>query len=197
MIRQFVSCRAAEAGVYSRFDVHAASHHPLAALLRQRIVILDGAMGTMVQQHRFSEEQFRGSRFAQHRAKHLKGNLELLQLTHPEVIEGIHIQYLEAGADVIETNTFSATTIGQHDFLFAGKAEDGRKDDAFFEGVVDDPELRALAQEMNVSAAKIARAAAERVANQTGSPRFVAGGAFENQSYVNKIRAALNGAALP
>ncbi len=153
----------------------AESIHPLTALLRQRIVILDGAMGTMVQQHKFSEEQFRGARFAQHPAKSLKGDLELLQLTHPEVIEEIHTQYLEAGADLIETNTFSATTIGQHDFLFAGESESGRKDDAFFERVVEDPELVALAHEMNVAAAKIALCAADRVANQTGSPRFVAG----------------------
>ena len=76
---------------------------------------------------------------------------------------------------MIETNTFSATTIGQHDFLFAGESESGRKDDAFFERVIDDPELVALAHEMNVAAAKIARTAADRVANKTGSPRFVAG----------------------
>ncbi len=153
----------------------ALSNHPLAALLRQRIVILDGAMGTMVQQHKFSEEQFRGDRFAQHPAKSLKGNLELLQLTNPAVIEEIHTQYLEAGADVIETNTFSATTIGQHDFLFAGESESGRKDEVFFERVINDPELVALAHEMNVAAAKIARTAADRVASKTGSPRFVAG----------------------
>ncbi|MEO7725558.1 MAG: homocysteine S-methyltransferase family protein [Chthoniobacterales bacterium] len=155
--------------------MHAASTHPLAALLRQRIVILDGAMGTMVQRLKFTEEQFRGRRFANHPAKSLKGDLELLQLTHPEAIQEIHRQYFEAGADVIETNTFSATTIGQHDFLFAGESESGRKDEAFFERVVHDPELVALAQEMNLAAAKIARKAADEVAHKTGSPRFVAG----------------------
>jgi 5-methyltetrahydrofolate--homocysteine methyltransferase len=175
MIRQFVSCRARPAVVNCPFAVHTASTHPLAALLRQRIVILDGAMGTMVQRHKLSEAQYRGARFADHPAKHLKGDLELLQLTQPEVIEEIHTQYLEAGADLIETNTFSATTIGQHDFLFAGKPESGRKDAAFFERVVDDSELAALVHEMNFAAAKIARAAAERVAHQTGTPRFVAG----------------------
>ena len=112
--------------------MHAAAIHPLEALLRQRIVLLDGAMGTMVQRYKLSEEQYRGARFAAHPAKHLKGNLELLQLTQPEVIEEIHAQYLEAGADIIETNTFSATTIGQHDFLFPGEPENGRKDAAFF-----------------------------------------------------------------
>ena len=155
--------------------MNAVFDHPLADLLRRRIVILDGAMGTMVQQYKLSEEQFRGARFAQHPAKHLKGNLELLQLTRPEVIEEIHTRYLEAGADIIETNTFSATTIGQHDFLFAGQPPNGRKDAEFFDQVVGDNELGALVHEMNVAAAKIARAAADRVANQTGQARFVAG----------------------
>ena len=155
--------------------MHAAAIHPLEALLRQRIVLLDGAMGTMVQRYKLSEEQYRGARFAAHPAKHLKGDLELLQLTQPEVIEEIHAQYLEAGADIIETNTFSATTIGQHDFLFPGEPENGRKDAAFFERVVEDPELGALVQEMNVAAAKVARTAADRWADRTGTPRFVAG----------------------
>jgi 5-methyltetrahydrofolate--homocysteine methyltransferase len=149
--------------------------HPLEKLLRERIVILDGAMGTMVQQFKLTEEQFRGARFAEHPAKDLKGSLELLQLTRPQVIEQIHMQYLEAGADIIETNTFSATTIGLHDFLFLGELESGRKDGAFFQRVVDDPELTALAVEMNVAAARVARTAAERAANQSGHPRFVAG----------------------
>lgn len=175
MMRQFVSCRLAPTVVNCRFAVQADAIHPLEALLRQRIVILDGAIGTMVQRYKLSEVQFRGARFANHPAKHLKGNLELLQLTRPEVIEEIHTQYLEAGADLIETNTFSATTIGQHDFLFPGKPESGRKDAAFFEQVVAQPELGALVHEMNVAAARLARAAVDRVANQTGTPRFVAG----------------------
>ena len=149
--------------------------HPLEKLLRERIVILDGAMGTMVQQYKLTEEQFRGARFAKHPAKDLKGSLELLQLTRPQVIDEIHTQYLEAGADMIETNTFSATTIGLHDFLFLGEPRNGRKDAEFFQRVVEDPELSALALEMNVAAAQVARAAAERVGNSTGQPRFVAG----------------------
>ena len=160
--------------VNCRFAVHA-DLHPLAALLRQRIVLLDGAMGTMVQRYQLSEEQYRGARFAAHPAPHLKGNLELLQLSRPEVIEEIHTQYLEAGADIIETNTFSATTIGLHDFLFAEKPASGRKDAAFFQRVVEDAELIALAHEMNVAAAQIARRAVERFASQSGTPRFVAG----------------------
>ncbi len=175
MMRQFVSCRAPPAVVYYRFAVHADANHPLAALLRDRIVILDGAMGTMVQRYKFSEEQYRGPRFADHPAKSLKGNLDLLQLARPEAISEIHTQYLEAGADLLETNTFSATTIGQHDFLFAGESASGRKDEAFFDQVVHEPELVALVQEMNLVGAQLARAAADRVADQTGRARFVAG----------------------
>ena len=132
-------------------------------------------MGTMVQQLRFSEEQFRGERFARHPARTLRGDLELLQLTHPEVIARIHRQYLQAGADVIETNTFSATSIAQHDFLFTGAPPEGRKNIDFFERVVTDPQLSAVVQEMNFSAARIARASADRVAEETGTTRFVAG----------------------
>ena len=154
---------------YSHFD------HPLAALLRERIVLLDGAMGTMVQRYKLSEEQYRGARFARHPAKHLKGDLELLQLTRPEIIEEIHTKYLEAGADIIETNTFSATSIGQHDFLFLRLPPNERKDPEFFEQVVNDEELSALVYEMNLAAAKIARVAADRVATQSGTPRFVGG----------------------
>src|SRR5437773_9032014 len=149
--------------------------HPLEALLRERIVVLDGAMGTMIQRLKLSEQDYRGERFRDWKGKDLKGSLELLLLTKPEIIEEIHAQYLEAGADIVETNTFSATTIGLHDFLFSGEAPDGRKDQRFFQRVVDDVDLRALVHEMNVAAAKIARRAADRVSDQTGTRRFVAG----------------------
>jgi 5-methyltetrahydrofolate--homocysteine methyltransferase len=149
--------------------------HPLEALLRERIVVLDGAMGTMIQRYKLSEQDYRGKRFHDWKGKDLKGSLELLLLTKSEIIEQIHTQYLEAGAEIVETNTFSATTIGLHDFLFAGKPPDARKDEQFFQRVVDDLDLRALVHEMNVAAAKIARRAADRVANQTGTCRFVAG----------------------
>src|SRR5437867_3677731 len=153
----------------------AADFHPLESLLRQRIVVLDGAMGTMIQRYKLSEEDYRGKRFRDWKGKDLKGSLELLLLTNPEIIEEIHTRYLEAGADIIETNTFSATTMGLHDFLFAGEPPAARKDQKFFQRVIDDADLRALVHEMNVAAAKIARRAAERVANQTGTRRFVAG----------------------
>src|SRR5947199_8643765 len=148
---------------------------PLETLLRERIVVLDGAMGTMIQRYKLSEGDYRGERFRDWKGKDLKGSLELLLLTKPEIIEEIHAQYLEAGADIVETNTFSATTIGLHDFLFAGEPPAVRKDQDFFQRVVDDVDLRALVHEMNLAAAKIARGATDRVADQTGIRRFVAG----------------------
>ncbi len=149
--------------------------HPLETLLRERIVLLDGAMGTMIQQHKLAETEYRGNRFHDWKGKDLKGSLELLNLTRPDVVEEIHTAYLDAGADVIETNTFSGTTIGLHDFLFQGEPTHGRKDQEFFQRVVDDADLRALVHEINFEAATIARRAADRVANKTGQKRFVGG----------------------
>jgi 5-methyltetrahydrofolate--homocysteine methyltransferase len=149
--------------------------HPLEALLRERIVVLDGAMGTMIQRYKLSEQDYRGQRFRDWKGKDLKGSLELLQLTQPKVIEEIHTKYLEAGADIIETNTFSATTIGLHDFLFREESASGRKDQEFLQRVVDDVDLRNLVREINLTAAKLARRAADATTNQTGQRRFVAG----------------------
>src|ERR1044071_6880573 len=149
--------------------------HPLETLLRERIVFLDGAMGTMIQRYKLSEAEYRGKRFRDWKGKDLKGSLELLNLTQPQVVEEIHAAYLDAGADVIETNTFSGTTIGLHDFLFQGEPTRGRKDQEFFQRVIDDVELRALVHEMNFDAARIARRVADGVANETGQPRFVGG----------------------
>ena len=148
--------------------------HPVEALLDERILLLDGAMGTVIQLYKLDEAAFRGDRFRDWRGKDLKGNNELLVLTRPDVIGEIHRQYLEAGADIIETNTFSATTIGQHDFFFK-KHPDGRRDQAFFEEVITDPALRELARELNLAAARIAREAADEFSNRTGLPKFVAG----------------------
>jgi len=149
--------------------------YPLETVLRERIVVLDGAMGTMIQRYKLSEQDYRGERFRDWKGKDLKGSLELLQLTQAQVIEEIHTKYLEAGADIIETNTFSATTIGLHDFLFRGESAKGRKDWRFFQRVVNDVDLRALVREMNIAAAKIARHAANRFEEETKSRRFVAG----------------------
>ena len=119
-------------------------------ILAQRIVILDRAMGTMIQRFKLTEAQYRGDRFANFH-KDVKGNNELLSLTRPDVIADIHEKYLAAGADLIETNTFGATTIAQ-----------------------DDYEMAHLAREMNVQSAKIARAACDKYSTPD-RPRFVAG----------------------
>ncbi len=141
--------------------------HPLEARLRERIVVLDGAMGTMIQRYELSEADYRGKRFRDWKGKDLKGSLELLNLTRPQVVEEIHAAYLDAGA--------SGTTIGLHDFLFPGEPTRGRKDQDFFQRVVDDVDLRTLVQEINFEGARIARRVADRVANETGQQRFVGG----------------------
>jgi 5-methyltetrahydrofolate--homocysteine methyltransferase len=148
--------------------------HPLERLLHERIVLLDGAMGTMFQRYRLNEAAFRGERFADWDGKDLKGDNELLQLTQPAIVEEVHRGYLEAGAYIIETNTFTATTIAQHDFLFRDHPA-GRKDPEFFEKVITDPFLREVVTDMNLAAARIARRVADAVTDQTGRPRFVAG----------------------
>ncbi|MCX7149969.1 MAG: methionine synthase [Rhodocyclales bacterium] len=122
----------------------------LRELLAQRILILDGAMGTMVQRHGLVEADYRGSRFATH-GKDLKGNNDLLCITRPDVIGGIHAEYLAAGADIIETNSFNATRVSQAEY---GLAE--------------------LAFELNVAAARLARETADRFSTPD-KPRFVAG----------------------
>src|SRR3954462_12364212 len=140
--------------------------HPLEALMRERIVVLDGAMGTMFQQRRLTEAEYRGERFKDWQGKDLKGCLEILLLTRPEVIADIHRRYLEAGADIIETNTFSGTSIGLHDFLFKGEPTGPRKDMEFFQRVVDDEGLSQLVREMNIEAAQIARRVADEVSEK-------------------------------
>src|SRR5437763_1787029 len=149
--------------------------HPFTALLQKRVVVLDGAMGTTLQRLGLSEADYRGERFRNWKGKDLKGAIELLLLTKPEAVERVHEEYLRAGADVIETNTFSATTIGLQEFLFDGKPNNGRKDPEFFEGVVSDVGLRETVREINNTAARMAREAADRVSNETGEQRFVAG----------------------
>ncbi|TKB49393.1 methionine synthase [Ferrimonas sediminicola] len=123
----------------------------LQQLLAQRILILDGAMGTMIQGHRLEEEDYRGERFANWPCQ-IKGNNDLLSLTQPEIIAGIHRAYLEAGADIIETNTFNSTTIAMADY-----------------------QMEALSREINFESARLARQVADDVARETGVPRFVAG----------------------
>ena len=124
----------------------------LESALDQRILVLDGAMGSMLQRHRLTEADFRGARFAAH-GKDLRGNSDLLNLTAPAVVSGIHEAYLAAGADLIETNTFTATAIAQADY-----------------------DLSELAYELNVAGARLAREAADRwTAKDPARPRFVLG----------------------
>jgi 5-methyltetrahydrofolate--homocysteine methyltransferase len=129
----------------------------LQALLEQRILILDGAMGTMIQQYKLTEADYRGERFVDFKAPvgqrelFVKGNNELLSLTQPQIIQEIHEKYLEAGADIIETNTFGATSVAQDDYHMA-----------------------ALVYEMNVASAKLAKNACDKYST-ADKPRFVAG----------------------
>src|SRR5438876_10422197 len=102
MMRQFVSCLSNQTPFNSRTIMATNGLHPLEALLRERIVVLDGAMGTMIQRYKLSEPGYRGKRFADWKGKDLKGRLELLNLTRPHVGEEIHVAYLDAGADIIE-----------------------------------------------------------------------------------------------
>ena len=126
--------------------------HPLERLLRERIVILDGAMGTMIQRHGLDEAAYRGARFREW-GRDLKGNNDLLNLTQPQIIEQIHRQYFEAGADIVETNTFNSTRVSMADYG-----------------------MEALVAELNLAGARLARAAADAaMAAHPGRQCFVAG----------------------
>ena len=143
--------------------------------LRERIVILDGAMGTTIRSYGLGEAEIRGERFKDSK-KDLKNNGDLYSLTQPGTICDIHRRFLEAGADIIETNTFSATSIGQSEFFVDDPREHGgRKDPAFYQGVIENKFLNDLAWEINEQSAKQCREWADRIANKTGKPRFVAG----------------------
>ena len=122
----------------------------LPQILQQRIVVLDGAMGTMIQRHKLGEADYRGTRFAEH-GKSLKGNNDLLQLTRPDVIRSIHEAYLEAGADIVETNTFGGSSVAQADYG-----------------------LQHVAREINFEGARLARELCDRFSS-ADKPRFVAG----------------------
>src|SRR5258708_5080852 len=119
--------------------------------LRRRVVILDGAMGTMIQRHRLGEADFRGTRFADWRSD-LRGNNDLLSITQPHIIAQIHRDYLLAGADVISTNTFNSTPVSQSDYR-----------------------MQSVIGDLKLSAARLARQAADEVSQATGRQRYVAG----------------------
>ena len=149
--------------------------HPLEKLLAERIVIIDGAMGTTIRTYGMKEADIRGERFADSE-KDLLNNGDLFSLTQPKMIVDIHRRFLEAGADIIETNTFGATSITQSEFFVDDPREHGgRKDAAFYEKILEDEFLDGLAWEINEVSARQCREVADRVANATGRPRFVAG----------------------
>jgi 5-methyltetrahydrofolate--homocysteine methyltransferase len=149
--------------------------HPLHKILEDRIAIIDGAMGTTIRTYGMKEADIRGERFADAK-KDLLNNGDLFTLTQPKTIGDIHRRFLEAGADIIETNTFGATSIAQSEFFVEDPRErGGRKDPAFYQKVIDDPYLGDLAWEINEQSGRQCREWADRVADATGRQRFVAG----------------------
>src|SRR5216110_18988 len=150
--------------------------HPIEKILEDRIAIIDGAMGTTIRTYGMREADIRGERFKDAR-KSLLNNGDLFTLTQPEMIGDIHRRFLEAGADIIETNTFGATSIAQSEFFVEDPRErGGRKDPAFFhEHVLNDSFLRDLAWEINETSARQCRMWADRVGSADGRRRFVAG----------------------
>jgi 5-methyltetrahydrofolate--homocysteine methyltransferase len=149
--------------------------HPLEKVLDSRIAIIDGAMGTTIRSYGMTEADIRGERFKDSR-KSLLNNGDLFSLTKPEMIGDIHRRFLEAGADIIETNTFGATSITQSEFFVDDPRErGGRKDPAFYQEIVDDPFLGSLAWDINEQSARQCREWADRVGTATSRLRFVAG----------------------
>ena len=149
--------------------------HPLEKIMESRVAIIDGAMGTTIRTYGMKEADIRGERFKDAK-KDLLNNGDLFTLTQPNMIGDIHRLFLEAGADIIETNTFGATTIAQSEFFVDDPREHGgRKDPEFYAKIVDDAALGDLAVEINRESARQCRAWADRVANETGRQRFVAG----------------------
>src|ERR1700727_1328094 len=149
--------------------------HPLQEILKSRIAIIDGAMGTTIRTYGMTEAHIRGERF-KNSTKDLLNNGDLFSLTQPDMICDIHRRFLEAGADIIETNTFGATSITQSEFFIDDPREKGgRKDPEFYQKVIEDKFLKDLAWEINEQSARQCREWADRVGNQTGRQRFVAG----------------------
>ena len=152
-----------------------AHQHPLGKILDSRIAIIDGAMGTTIRTYGLTEADIRGERFKDSK-KGLLNNGDLFSLTKPEVIGDIHRRFLEAGADIIETNTFGATSITQSEFFVDDPREHGgRKDPAFYQKVIDDQFLGTLAWDINEQSARQCREWADRVGSATSRQRFVAG----------------------
>ncbi|HEX7895772.1 MAG TPA: homocysteine S-methyltransferase family protein, partial [Terriglobales bacterium] len=152
-----------------------AQRHPLEKILQNRIAIIDGAMGTTIRTYGMKEADIRGERFKDAK-KSLLNNGDLFSLTQPQMIGDIHRRFLEAGADIIETNTFGATSIAQSEFFVDDPREHGgRKNPEFYSKIIGDPFLEGLAWDINEQSAKQCREWADRVGTATGRQRFVAG----------------------
>jgi 5-methyltetrahydrofolate--homocysteine methyltransferase len=189
----------------------------LIGLLQRRIAIIDGAMGTTIRTYGKTEADIRGQRFA-NCEEPLLNNGDLFSLTQPDMICDIHRRFLEAGADIIETNTFGATSISQSEFFVEDpRRKGGRKDPAFYQKIIEDQFLNDLAWEINEVSARQCREWADRVANKDGKQRFVAGAigpltvslsnspdaddsgfrvvTFDQvkQAYINQVRALIKG----
>src|ERR1700760_2326029 len=149
--------------------------HPLEKILEKRIAIIDGAMGTTIRTYGMKEADIRGERFKDSK-KDLLNNGDLFSLTQPKMVGDIHRRFLEAGADILETNTFGATSITQSEFFVDDPREHGgRKDPEFYQKIIDDRMLSELAWEINEQSALQCREWADRVGTATSRQRFVAG----------------------
>ncbi|CAN5894980.1 hypothetical protein BH11VER1_BH11VER1_01910 [soil metagenome] len=147
----------------------------LEKLMQNRILVIDGAMGTTIRGYGLKEADARGERFKDN-DKDLLNNGDILSVTRPDVIEDIHRRFLEAGADIIETNTFSATSIAQSEFFVEDPREKGgRKDPEFFQKIIENPFLNDLAWEINYESARQCRKWADQIGEKTGRKRYVAG----------------------
>jgi len=147
----------------------------LEAAMRQRILVIDGAMGTTIRGYGLKEADARGTRFAKNE-KDLLNNGDILSITRPDIIEDIHRRFLEAGADIIETNTFGATSVAQSDlFIEDPRDHGGRKDPEFYQTVIENAFVNEVAWDINFMSAQQCRKWADRVANDTGIKRYVAG----------------------
>ena len=149
----------------------------LKSLLEERILCLDGAMGTTIRGYGLTEEDARGERFKDI-DKDILNNGDILSITRPDVILDIHKRFLNAGSDIIETNSFSGTSIAQSEFFVEDPREKGdgsRKDPDFYQEVIEDQFLIDLAHELNIESAKLARQACDEVAAETGIKRYAAG----------------------
>src|SRR5579862_501504 len=142
--------------------------HPLRKILESRIAIIDGAMGTTIRTYAMKEADIRGERFKDAK-KDLLNNGDLFSLTQPKMIGDIHRRFLEAGADIIETNTFSATSITQSEFFVDDPREHGgRKNPEFYQKIIEDQFLGTLVWDINEQSARQCREWADRVANESG-----------------------------